>query len=357
MKAHLFHLSPLLGVALGAAIPNNDGFPAPNDQQKLGIAVQAGGLLPNTPPPTSLGAGSATAFQLIAFNELFETAYFGSLVQNISAGVEGYQAENKDELVKIFSTVLAQEEQHALAAVSTLQGAGVFAPSACQYQFPVSNLKDAVNLAETFTAVVLGALQGANVLFAKDGAPGLIQTVSSVIGQEGEQNGYYRVFLDKVPSESPFLTAVPAPFAWSALQMFVVPGSCPFPLSNINLPIFPPLMTNGGAVAAIEPQDQDLSFAADLSSSDAAKQYVGGDGSNLYLTYTTGQQLPISVPLKNVQWSGNHISFSAEFPFSKNVMQGFSHAALTTKNSFESADAVVEAALAGPGVIQVNNAL
>jgi len=244
-----------------------------------------------------------------------------------------------------------------LAAVSTLQGAGVFAPSACQYQFPVSNLKDAVNLAETFTAVVLGALQGANVLFAKDGAPGLIQTVSSVIGQEGEQNGYYRVFLDKVPSESPFLTAVPAPFAWSALQMFVVPGSCPFPLSNINLPIFPPLMTNGGAVAAIEPQDQDLSFAAELSSSDAAKQYVGGDGSNLYLTYTTGQQLPISVPLKNVQWSGNHISFSAEFPFSKNVMQGFSHAALTTKNSFESADAVVEAALAGPGVIQVNNAL
>ncbi len=54
-----------------------------------------------------------------------------------------------------------------------VEGAGVFAPSACQYQFPVSNLKDAVNLAETFTAVVLGALQGANVLFAKDGAPGL----------------------------------------------------------------------------------------------------------------------------------------------------------------------------------------
>ena len=118
MKAYLFHLSPLLGVALGAAFPNNDGFPAPNDQQKLGIAVQAGGLLPNTPPPTSLGAGSATAFQLIAFNELFETAYFGSLVQNISAGVDGYQAENKDELVKIFSTVLAVSEHPVTIAVT-----------------------------------------------------------------------------------------------------------------------------------------------------------------------------------------------------------------------------------------------
>ena len=221
----------------------------------------------------------------------------------------------------------------------------------------MSNLRDSINLAETFTAVVLGALQGANVLFAKDGAPGLIQIVSSVIGQEGEQNGYYRVVLDKVPSESPFLTAVPAPFAWSALQMFVVPGSCPFPLSNINLPIFPPLMVNGQAVAAVDPQDQDLTFSADLSNSEAAKEFVGGDGSKLFLTYTTGQQLPISVPLKNVAWDGNHISFSANFPYSKNVMHGFSHAALTTKDQFDSPDAVVEAALAAPGVIQVNNAI
>jgi hypothetical protein len=241
--------------------------------------------------------------------------------------------------------------------VATLQGVNAFAPSACQYQFPVSNLRDAVNIAETFTAIVLGALQGANVLFGQDGNLGPIQTISSVIGQEGEQNGYYRVFLNKVPSESPFLTAVPAPFAWSALQMFIIPGSCPFPLSNINLPIFPPLMTNGGAVAAIEPKDQTLSFSADLSSSAAAAPFVNGDGSNLFLTYTTGQQLPISVPITNVKWTGSLICFEAQFPYVENVMHGFSHAALTTSNKFDSPNAVVSSALAGPAVIQVNNAV
>lgn len=248
-----------------------------------------------------------------------------------------------------------QEEQHALAAVSTLKAVNAFAPSACQYQFPVSNLKDAVNLAETFTAVVLGALQGANVIFSQDKQTGAVQTVSSVIGQEGEQNGFYRVFLDKVPSESPFLTTVPAPFAWSALQAFVVPGSCPFPLSNINLPIFPALEVNGGAIASAEPRDQTLSFSADVSGSEAAKAHVGRD--NLFATYTTGQQLPISVAITDVEWSGSRISFKAPFPFSKFVMQGFSHVALTTGDTFDSADAVVQSALAAPGLIQVNNRL
>ncbi|KYK59150.1 late sexual development protein [Drechmeria coniospora] len=355
MIGQLLPLSALLGLAAGAAIPTNDGFPSPSAQQELSIAQQAGGLLPNGPAPTSLGANSITAFQLIAFNELFETAYFSSLLANITSGAAGYEAENKDELIKIFTTVLAQEEQHAIAAVATLKGVNAFAPSACQYQFPVSNLKDAINLAETFTAAVLGALQGANVIFGQDGNVPPIQIVSSVIGQEGAQNGFYRVFLDKVPSESPFLTAVPAPFAWSALQAFIVPGSCPYALSDIALPIFPGLMTNGGAVAALEPKDQTLSFSADLSSSEAAKKYVGS--SSLFLTYTTGQQMPISVPITDVKWDGCTISFKANFPYTEHVMQGFSHAALTTANNIANPNAVVDCALAGPALIQVNNPL
>lgn len=158
-----------------------------------------------------------------------------------------------------------------------------------------------------------------------------------------------------MPSESPFLTTVPAPFAWSALQAFVVPGSCPFPLSNINLPIFPALEVNGGAIASVEPRDQTLSFSADVSGSEAAKAHVGRD--NLFATYTTGQQLPISVAITDVEWSGSRISFKAPFPFSKFVMQGFSHVALTTGDTFDSADAVVQSALAAPGLIQVNNRL
>lgn len=97
----------LLGLVTGAAVPNNDGFPMPNKDQQVTLAKQAGGKLPNVALPKKLGPGSTTAFQLIAFNELFETAYFDSLLQNITNGVQGYEADNKEELIKIFSTVRA----------------------------------------------------------------------------------------------------------------------------------------------------------------------------------------------------------------------------------------------------------
>lgn len=256
-------------------------------------------------------------------------------------------------------TYVSQQEQlHALGAVAILETNNAFAPSSCEYAAPVASFMDAISLAETFTAVVLGALQGASLNFASDApAVPLVPLIASIIGQEGEQNGAYRQYLQRIPSESPFLTAVPAPFAFSALQLFVVPGSCPFPLSNINLPIFPPLAVNGGPVALIEPKDQTLSLSADLSNSEAAKSYVGGDGNGLYATFVTGQQIPKSVALKNVKWSGSVISFEADFPYTDLVAHGFSHVSLTTTCSFENVNAIPDATLAAPGVIQVNNAI
>lgn len=90
-------LAASLGVAQAALlprafkVPSGNGFPSPDDQQTLAIEQQAGGKLPNSPPAKSLGAGTTTAFQLIAFNELFETAYFSSLVKNITDGAPGYE--------------------------------------------------------------------------------------------------------------------------------------------------------------------------------------------------------------------------------------------------------------------------
>lgn len=221
--------------------------------------------------------------------------------------------------------------------------------------FPVNKFEDAVFVAETVTAVVLGALQGANVLLAEDGVFDIVQLVSSIIGQEGEQNGYYRSLLSRIPAESPFLTTVPAPFAFTALQNFVVPGSCPYSLSEIPIPILPGIMTNGEVIALIEPGDQELTFKADLSNSEAAKPYVGGNGDGLYLTYTTGQQVPFSVTLSDVSWDGSTVSFKAFFPYEEHVMFGFSHGALTTMETFSNATAVADNALAGPAVIQVDN--
>ncbi|KAI9158470.1 late sexual development protein [Paramyrothecium foliicola] len=332
-------------------IPSANGFPAPDEQQALSIANQAGGRTPNSPLPNTLPADSATAFQLITANELFETAFFSNLLNNITTGVQGYEGD--DQIVEILNTVLAQEQSHALAARAVLATAGAFVPEPCQYQVPVTTLKDAIFFIETVTAAVLGALQGANTILAKDGVTPLVQVISSVIGQEGEQNGFYRYKLDRVPSESPFLTYVPAPFAWSALQTLTVPGSCPYPASEISLPVFSPLSANGGHIALLEPKDQTISFSADLSSSEMAKPYVGGDGKGLYVTYTTGQLIPISEPVGDVSWEGNVISFNASFKSSTDVIQGFSHAALTTANGFATGDEVVGATLAAPALLQV----
>jgi hypothetical protein len=86
-----------------------------------------------------------------------------------------------------------------------------------------------------------------------------------------------------------------------------------------------------------------------------AEQYIGKE--DLYLTYTSGQLRPISVPISNVTWSGSTISFSASFPYTEYVMAGFNHAALTTSNNIASADAVPDTTLAGPALLEVNNAI
>ncbi|KAM3507426.1 hypothetical protein MY11210_007150 [Beauveria gryllotalpidicola] len=320
LNRYLTSILGLLGCVSAAVIPNNDGFPKPNAQQQIAIAKAAGGLLPNVKLPTKLGINM-----------------------------------HVDKITKILTTVRAQEEQHVLAADAALKAAGEFSPQACQYQFPTTDLAGAISLAETFTAIVLGALQGANIAFAKENLTVPIQLISSVIGQEGEQNGFYRHLIKQVPSESPFLTPVPAPFAFSALQLFVVPGSCPFPLANIDLPILPALAVNGGPVAVIEPRDQRLFFSADLTDAENNKTNVGSDGSELWLTYTTGQQKPISVPITNVKWNGNEVTFDADFPFEENVMMGFTHAALTTAKDFDTVDDIVSAAIAAPAIIQVEH--
>lgn len=231
-----------------------------------------------------------------------------------------------------------------------------FAPAPCQYTFPTSNIRDALALAETFTALVLGTLQDASQLLAQNGDDGPVRAVASVIGQEGEQNGFFRILLSRKPSEKPFLTTSVAAYAWSALQGFVVPGSCPFPLSNIDIPIFTPLsVVSGDAGANVDARDQTLTFSADLTGVAAAAKYAGGNGNGLFLTYLTGQQLPVSEPVQNVQWKGDQVTFEAFFPFTANVMDGLSIAALTTSSNFTGPDDLPAATLAAPGLIQVNS--
>lgn len=90
--------------------PTDDGFPNPNQQQLSAIQETAGGQLPNGPPPSKLAPSTLTAFQLIAFNENFEVAFYSSLIDNITSEAPGYDNlddQSMEEVLEVLETIKA----------------------------------------------------------------------------------------------------------------------------------------------------------------------------------------------------------------------------------------------------------
>ncbi|KAL1638847.1 hypothetical protein SLS58_008552 [Diplodia intermedia] len=331
--------------------PLSNDFPNPDQKEIDDIQEIAGGTLPNGPPPPPPSGDALTSLRLIAFNELFEVAFFTDLLKNITENVHGYRVEdatrlnvNMDDLIIILATVQAQEELHELNANGALEkfNAGPIQP--CEYVFGVDNLKDAIALAATFTDVVLGTLQDVENDFGLSGDIGLIRGVASVIGQEGEQNGFYRLFQGKRPSAEPFLTASTREFAFSALnQNFVVPGTCPN-IDTIELPIFEPLKLIGSA----QPKDSIVTFQIEANST--------VDEHDLSLVLINGQNLPIIEKLMNIKKMDHGvIQFDAAFPFDTNLLFGLTIAVVTnTDKGLTDVDKVADATVFGPALIEVN---
>jgi len=365
VSSSLIGLSCLSGVSCAPFSfgnnPLHNGFPtvAAGSPQLAAIETQAHGSLPNAPPPaTAPNADSLRSLRLIAFNELFEVAFFTELLSNITNHVDGYEIHDqgsRDYIIKALTAVQAQEELHALNANNALNHFTNTVIQPCQYNFPVSNFQDAIALASTFTDVVLGTLQDVQNLFGVDGDSGLIRGVGSVIGQEGEQNGFYRQILEKIPSALPFLTTSTREFAFSALQGFVVPGSCGN-LGAIGLQIFEPLSVD---TKKIQPHSQTLKFSVTLPSGPQPDSWKS-DYSGLSLTYINQQNLPVVEKIQNAKKNGNTVTFEALFPFDDATSgalfgNGLTIAAVTNSSGpFASAGLVAKATVFGPGLIEIN---
>jgi hypothetical protein len=82
---HFISFTALLGLSAARAVSRDS-----NAQEQLAIEKQAGGLLSNLPPPPSLSKAGITNFQLIAFNENLEVAFFDEIIKNITNHVPGY---------------------------------------------------------------------------------------------------------------------------------------------------------------------------------------------------------------------------------------------------------------------------
>jgi hypothetical protein len=118
-KMHLSSIIAFAGIAAAAprnvgprafSIPTDDGFPNPNPQQLAVIAKQAGGGLSNAGAPT-VNQSSIPVFQLVAFNENFEVAFFTSMLQKLNAGRWDSEIKKanqlREEFVEIIKTVVA----------------------------------------------------------------------------------------------------------------------------------------------------------------------------------------------------------------------------------------------------------
>lgn len=330
------------------AFPLSNGFPNLSPAALQAVEVQAQGTEPDGAAPTGLSDDDLTSFRLIAFNELFEVAFFTDLLYNITNDVDGFcidDPKQKDGTIRALTAIQAQEQLHAINANAILGANGQDAIQPCQYQFPSTTLTGALSFAKTFTDVVLGTLQDVQLHLATNGADGVVPVIGSVIGQEGEQNGFFRASTGLIPSSQPFLTRSSREFAFSALnQAVVVPNSCPN-AKQIDLPIFTPLTVVSSPVAA---NDQTLTFSVPTNGANAPS--VGAT-----IVFINGQNTPIVEEISNINIQNGVATFEADFPYSANLLNGLTIAALVAGNGpFADAEAVAEATIAGPGLIEIN---
>ncbi|KAJ5894036.1 hypothetical protein N7495_005727 [Penicillium taxi] len=329
--------------AVGNELPN--GLPYPSPSELSLIEQKSQGTLPNGPVPPVVSNKGLNNLKLIAFNELFEVAFFGELIQNITEKIDGYRftdGGDRDFVLRSLQAILAQEELHAIRANNALVHFKQSPIEPCVYTFPVEDFDSAILLASTFTSVVLGTLQDVIERFALGQDVDLAREIASVIGNEGEQQGWFRVMQGRIPNDLPFVTTSDLNFAFTAIQGFVVPGSCPN-INEIPLRTYEPLTIN----TAPGPKSENITFQFNEPGNETEN--------TLWLTYINQLNLPVVEPLTFVSRNGSDVVAQALFPYDEHSLNGLTIAAVTkNKGPFGDANSVAKWTLAGPGLIVVN---
>jgi hypothetical protein len=226
----------------------------------------------------------------------------------------------------------------------------------CKYNFPVSTFDEAVAFAATFTDVSLGVLPAIQLRLSENGDAGLIPGIGGVIGNEAEQEGLYHIMEGKLSANLPFLTAGTPIWLLSILLDNVIDGQSSCDAGNLTFtgfPILPPLSVSNSNPG---PKAQTLQFSVALNGNNITS-YGPNYSSALSLTYVNQQNAPITVAISGTSVSNDVLSFSANFPFDAPAFgNGLSYGGLTTGGlnaNFANADAVANATVAGPVLIEV----
>jgi hypothetical protein len=336
---------------------------ATNTEALGAIQTAAHGSLSNITPPKFLNGGkvSLSVFQSVAFNENSEVAFFEELLFNISTNVPGYQFATTDlrnEALLNINAIVAQEKLHQINANKAIarfsnDTSAIILP--CKYDFPATSFNGALQEAGIFTSLVMATLQQAIVALGTNGDGNLSRGVAASLGQEGQQDGFFRAKQGLIAPEGPFITASTPDYLINFLvQNYIVPGSCP----NLNTIPFAPWqpLTFTGASREWTKLDQ-LSFKFTLSSTQSAKDF-GTNFEDLALVYVNQQNTPIQKPFKNVSVSSNgkDVSFDVDFPHDgAGVNEGLVLVSVvsTKVNQLTNVLDAAKATLFGPFVIEV----
>ncbi|KAM3076109.1 hypothetical protein ACMFMG_006374 [Clarireedia jacksonii] len=326
------------------------------------IQTAAHGSLSNITPPKFLNGGnnSLPVFQSVAFNENSEVAFFEELLFNITTNVQGFQFSSDDDkntaLLNI-NAIVAQEKLHQINANKAVarfsnDTSAIILP--CKYNFPVTDYQSAIGTASIFTSTVMATLQQAIVSLANNGDGNLARGVASSLGQEGEQDGYFRTKLGLIAPEGPFITASTPDYLINfLLQKFIVDGSCPN-LNTIPFTRWQPLTLTAG-VKDYSKVTQ-LSFKITLGAGKSANDY-GTNFEDLVLIYVNQQNTPIQEPLKNVTVNSNgDVNFTVDFPHDgAGVNEGLVLASVASKktNGLTNVVDAAKATLFGPFIFEV----
>ena len=268
-------------------------------------------------------------------------------MSNLTNKVPGYDlGARQGYVVETIEAIVAQEEMHVLNANGALKHFNQVEIEPCKYNFPaVTDYSSAIALAATFTDLVLGTLQDVSELFARSQDFDLVRAVSSVLGNEGEQEGFFRAEQKKRPSAQSFLTTATRDFAFTAIQSFVVEGSCPN-IDTIPLKTFKPLTVETKDIKATT---QNIAFS--FSMRDAGMFEI----EQLKLVWLNGQNVPLVKSFQNVEMKDDRVIFEAEFPFDEFVMEGLTIAAVTMgADQFAGAVEAAERTVFGPGIIELD---
>lgn len=330
--------------------PLPDGFPNPSNDTVRKYEEVAGGLLGNGEPAPRLDEDSLTSCKLMTFNEFSEVAFFTELIANITQRVPGYVLEPDQEpsVLDTLRAIQATEELHAYdanVAVNHFTGLHILP---CEYDFPVNDYPSAVAFAGLFTDVALGTMadiQKRTTAALGAGAHEIVFNLAGILGQEGQQDGWFHVVQGKRPSPQPFLTASAREFAFNALlQRTIVPGSCPN-LTDIPLRVYEPLTVLTSDVAV----DGAIEFQATGTDS------VSIDASSQRIAYLNSNSVPIVVPFNVSRTTGRTVTFAADFPYREWILNGLTVATVVDRSGpFHGPDDMADATVFGPAIIEIN---